>query len=84
MLELTRTTIEVKLDGKEYTLRMPTYKEGILYKHEIKLLQDDDVKASERLVEYLSKLGLPKEVSESLEIGHLEQVLEFILGAKKK
>lgn len=84
MLELTRATVEVKLDGKVHTLRMPTYKEGIVYKHELSLSKDDDIKSADMLIAYLSKLGLPAEVSESLEINHLEQVLEFILGAKKK
>lgn len=84
MLELVRSTIEVKLDGKVYTLRMPTYKEGILYKSEVKKISEDDILSSNLLIDYLSKLGLPKEVCESLEIEHLEKVLEFILGAKKK
>jgi len=63
---------------------MPTYKEGILYKQQVKAVVEDDVKAAELLIDYLSNLGLPKTVCESLEIEHLEKVLEFILGAKKK
>lgn len=84
MLELVRSTIEVSLDGKVHNMRMPTYKEGILYRCELEKVKDDDLKSSDMLIDYLAKLGLPKDVSEGLEIDHLTQVLDFILGAKKK
>jgi hypothetical protein len=84
LIELTRTTIEVKIDDKTFNMRMPTYKEGIQYKSSVKECGDDEIKTSDLLMGYLEKLGMPKEVTETLEIGHLEKILEFILGAKKK
>lgn len=84
MLELTRTTVEVKLDGKTYTLRMPTYKEGVQYRSDVAKNKEDDVKCAQLLITYLSNLGFPAEVSESLETNHLVDILDFIQGAKKK
>ena len=84
MLELTRVKIEIKLDGQTYSMRMPTYKETIKHQVESKAIANDEVKSSEHLMKYLSELGLPIEVCESLELDHLEKILDFILGAKKK
>lgn len=85
MLELKRTKVEVSLDGKVYNLRLPTYRESIAYSKKIEASkgQGEDQKA-DLLIGYLADLGLPKDASESLELEHISQVLEFITGAKKK
>lgn len=84
MLELTRSTIDVKLDDKVYKLRAPTYAEGLEYKKQAKDCVEDETKLFELLGAFLAKLGFPVEASKTMEVGHLEKILEFVLGTKKK
>lgn len=84
MLELVRATVQVKLDGKEFSLRKPAYYEGAEYRASIKKFDGDDMAQAELLVSFLSKLGMPEDSAKSLESEHLEQILEFVLTAKKK
>lgn len=83
MLELYRTKVEVKIDGATHNLRLPTYKESIAYGKKIKAVEGEDERA-DLLMSYLDELGLPKAVTETLELDHIGQVLDFITGSKKK
>ncbi len=84
MLELERKQFEVKIDGQVYNLKMPTYKQSVAYKKQVTENASDEVKSAELLLSYLNDLGLPLAVGETLEVEHLGQLLEFILGSAKK
>lgn len=83
MLELIKKKLEIKYEGKDYSLRFPTYKESITYSKKLK--ENDSIEhQADALLDYLAGLGLPKEVSENLESEHIVQILDLINDSKKK
>ena len=84
MLELTKAKVEIKFEGQIYNMRVPTYKEGIAYEVELQKIATDPIASGDHLISYLEKLGLPKEISEQLELSHLFKILDAISEAKKK
>lgn len=83
MIELVKTKVEVKFEDKIYNLHCPTYKQSLEYSEAVKQASGDELAIAKCLTGFLLKLGLPEDVSESLESGHLEQILDFILSKKK-
>lgn len=84
MLEIqARTKIPAKIYGKEFQLTRPTVKEIELLQEETeKTLSDKD--KTKVLCKWISNLGLPLDVIEEMELGHLLEVVEFVTGTKKK
>jgi len=68
--------------GKNLVLREPTYKEAMEYGKSIEGLSDEE--RGEVFIQYLEKLGLPKDCSEKMTPYQIEQVSELIIAPKKK
>jgi hypothetical protein len=83
MLELVKAKLPVKIDDVVHELRSPTYRDSLEYENKLKDLDDPKLKA-DALFSYLESLGLPRNVSESLEIGHITQILTYVTGEKKR
>lgn len=81
-LELKRKKINVKLDGQSYPLTVPTLREADKYQARAKKAGDEG-KELELLFDFLNERGLPKEVIESLEVDHVNLLVEHLLGVKK-
>lgn len=84
MLELVKTKVEVSFEGQVYSLRVPTYTEGMKYEQSLKDAATDAAMLADALFSYLAELGLPREVTKNFELGHMMQVIEFISTGKKK
>lgn len=76
MLELERTELRIKLYGEEINLRFPTVKET-------KKFSSGKGDELDRIIEFLECLGLEKEKSGSMELPHLQKIVEALASQKK-
>lgn len=67
---------KVKFNGKEYSLSEPSVKDVMAFQKEMK----DDTENIAHTINFMSKLGLPSEVCESLGVGKLKILVEKITG----
>lgn len=81
-LELKRRVINVKLDGHNYPMTAPTIKEADSYQAKAKKAEDEGTQV-ELLFSFLIERGLPKDVIETLEVDHVNMIIEHLLGVKK-
>lgn len=81
-MEFKRTEIEVKVYGGTHKLRLPTFRHVAEYRAAVKEAGSDEMKLADGLITFLERLGLPKDVSEDLEVDHLAQLANFILEKK--
>lgn len=77
--EVKKSEIKVKIYEKEYNLTKPKVRQ--VREMQEKLKADDKVQA---MVDFMALLGLPKEVSEEMEIEHLTMLLDYLSDSKKK
>ncbi len=75
--------MEVKWAGVVYKLREPSAKEMNAYQKQIKA---DEENSLDLLIQFVSSLGLPKEIAETLSAAKLNQLVEGLVEemAKKK
>lgn len=77
-----KTKIKVSIYGSEYDLVKPTVSQA---KEMSKFADEkDQSKAIEATIDFMELMGLPKEVSSTMEIEHFTQLVEFIVGKVKK
>lgn len=72
--------IKVKYGSQSYEVKYPSVKEVILYRDSV---EKSPGKESEIFLDFLSQLGLPKEVSESLSMRHVTALAEALMETKK-
>ncbi len=82
-MKLVKTVIELEVYGQTVSLKKPTYREAQEYRDALKKLSDNE-DAGSVMIEFLSKMGLPKEVFEQLELGHVNEIMEALTDTKKK
>lgn len=80
MLKLERKKVKFELDGREHELRFPTAIERQKYA----IASNDEDKALEETMSFLVKLGLEKDVVESMELEHMFDVLAEFKPEEKK
>ena len=81
-MKLVKSILELEVYGEKVELRKPTFKEAQSYRDElIKLGESGD--ATEVMVNFLEKLGLKKEIFDSLELAHVNQIMDLVTGSKK-
>ena len=81
-MEFKRRSLELKIYGEAYKLSFPTVKQTKEYADQMH--ESDEDKATELLLGFLAKLGLPQEVAEEMETDHLQQLCEALMPSKKK
>lgn len=81
-LELKRKIVNVKLDGKSYALTVPNLREAESYQEKVNLA-DKEGKYFDLVCDFLKDRGLPEDVVSSLEIDHVNLIIENLLGVKK-
>jgi hypothetical protein len=79
MLELKRSVLKIKFEGKEYELKYPTMDGLEAIQKKAKETPDD----LEPTFKFLADLGLPEKVSREMEPGHITQILEQFGQPKK-
>jgi hypothetical protein len=84
MQELSRKTFRYKIDNVEHCLICPNI--GIVrqYKKDLKECEAGKKDELDAMIDMLEKCGLPKKVTETLEIHHIEKIIGDISGEKKK
>jgi hypothetical protein len=79
MLEFITRELKFKLDDKEMKMRFPSAKQMAEYSDNY----DKNEDKYECIFSFLEKLGLEREVSESMEAGYLTQILKALTEEKK-
>lgn len=84
MIEINTKKVELKVDGKEYILTLPTQLEYIDYKEGLKEAGEDERKIYNSISKFLSRMGMPSEDIDKLEASVLNRILEEIIIASSK
>lgn len=72
---------KLEWEGTEYTLRKPKVKESVLFAKAFnKLSEEKIVERMELTIDQLDKLGLPREVTEEMEMTHLTAIQNLLNG----
>ena len=80
-MKLEATRIKLEWEGTEYTLRRPRVKESILFAKAFNQLSDDQVvERMDLTINQLDELGLPKAVTEEMEMAHLTAIQKLLNG----
>lgn len=77
-----KTVYKVKIYEQVYEIRKPVVKDASVlssFKEE-----SSDEKKLEKTMDLLASLGLPKDVSQSMEIDHFTQLVQKLFGELKK
>ena len=82
MHSFKRTEIEVDIYGTVVKLRRPLVKEADEIREKTKDL--DDEKALNYYIDILEKWGLPKDISQEMEVDHFLDLIELLVPKKKK
>jgi hypothetical protein len=82
-VEFEKSILNVKFEGNAYAVKFPSTRKGLMFSAEFEKVKDDAVASIEMIIDYLDSLGLPRVVSEEMEMHHLVQILEAF-NAKKK
>jgi len=76
MLEFKKTELAVTIYGAVHNLRFPTLGEVRAYS-----AKEGDV--IELMISFLASLGLPEKAAETMEMGHLKELIEVLSSQKK-
>lgn len=79
MLEFNKRILRVKIDGKVYDINYPRV--GEIRKYTVE--QKKGGEEVELIINLLEKLGLPVEVTDSMEIENLEALMAELVKTKK-
>jgi hypothetical protein len=82
MLDFKKTTLKFKFQGEPYEINYPSVKQFDDYQKKASKAKESEY--IELLIDFLSKLGLSKEVAYELEVDHLSALVEELAPNKKK
>ena len=82
--DFKRTVEKVNIYGTICDVTVLNASEQKSYEEEILACGDDMNKTFDVALGYLEKAGVKKEIAEQMEIGHLQELVEFALFGKKK
>lgn len=78
-----KTVFKVVIGDNEYEMKKPTAKE-VAKLHKSSKDKKDDLETLEALIDFFEGLGLPRKVTEDLEVDQILLLSEKIGGSKKK
>lgn len=81
MLEFSKKVLKFKFDGNEYEMKYPSVIQVNLFAEKQRKASDDDSLLN--VLDLFAELGLPREVSEQLEVEHLTKIVEVLTEGKK-
>jgi len=82
MLKLEKTKSSIDLYGEVFELRCVSVSDSEALSKSLKDLKEEE--ELPMLVKFLDDLGLPEAKTQSMEVAHLKQVIEYIMPSKKK
>jgi len=77
----SKAICNVKVGGSEYKMSAPTVKQSETYQKSLGKKQGSEMGA---FIDLLAELGLPKEVSEDLDVIQIRKLSEGLLGLVEK
>lgn len=80
MIELKKKIFEFNYEGVKYTLQAPTLRQVEKMQKQVKIEGEENAISS--TLDFLSDLGLPKEVSYDMQPDHLETIVNAVSGVK--
>lgn len=85
IIELKRKRFKFKLDGNVYELKSPNVSMIQAYTANQKKLEKnkDEDAVMNAAMDFLADLGMPKDISSTLEMDHLESIITNVTGQKK-
>jgi hypothetical protein len=78
MLEIKKKKLALSIDGQEFSLAFPNVKQIMAYDASLK----SSANVYESIIELLASLGLPKEVSENMDVESLRLIIDAVSGKK--
>jgi len=77
--------LDLDIYGDKYEIKFPTGRMLSDYLQKLKQLQNGEIESSDYDLtkELLSKLGLPEQAAEEMELEHLNDLSKILLGQKK-
>lgn len=82
VVEISNKVFEFVVNGEGVTLRSPTLQEAKDY--ELRIASIDQSEHVFALRSYLAQLGLPPQVFDKMDAHAAQQLVEHLVGAKKK
>lgn len=79
-MEIQRRKLNLVIDGQAFELAYPSIKLWREYQERMTAPKANELDVA---IGFLSQLGLPKEVSESLELGHISSIINELTALKK-
>lgn len=76
-----KTSLKVKVDDKEYDIFAPTVLQAQKFQENAKKVEDGDLLP---FINFLQELGLPKDVTEFLDIHQFKKLSDGLLGMVEK
>lgn len=76
-----KAVCNITIAGDKYKVEAPTVQQSESYQNKIKV---DGISSISEFVDLLSELGLPKKVSQSLDILQMQKLAEGVLGLVEK
>lgn len=77
----SKAVCNVKVGGKEYKMSAPTVKQSENYQKSLSKSKGGEMNA---FIDLLDELGLPREVSENLDVVQVRKLSEGLLGLVEK
>ena len=76
-----KAVCNVKVGGKEYKMSAPTVKQSEVYQAKLSKKKDGEMSA---FIDLLEDLGLPRNISENLDVVQVRKLSEGLLGLVEK
>lgn len=81
MLKLERSKVEIEFGGESITMVKPSIAQFKKYKEELAKVSEEE--QIEVMQNFFVSLGMPKEIVEELEVGHITVLVEALTDQKK-
>lgn len=82
-MELVKTKIEITVYGIKYDLSAPTALQVAEFSDATSKKDISSVEMLKTTQEFITKMGLPKEITEDLDLDNIKKLIEFITVKKK-
>lgn len=79
----SKVTCNVKVDGAEYKISAPTVLQTEKYQKELNKVENDGQSVG-AFIDFLEQLGMPRNVSQNLDVVQLRKLSEGLLGLVEK
>ena len=86
-LVFERTKAKLNMYGKELVVTAPTVEQVQALQLNAKKIEGDDQEAKDsfaEVIKMLAGLGVPEDMTKTMEVGHVDQLIKFLITQVKK